>query len=132
MEEEIKQTEEEIKHDLKEEFLKNPIDEYIEHNVDKESTFKDLFESTDENVDMRTDLAHEEIILVNKIEIIDRFLKEKIGSPIYHTFLRRYMRLKFSLDRKSRAEFVDVNRKERFEQNLQRFGNFQNLSEIKK
>lgn len=111
--------------------LDNPINEYINENPDGESTFQDLFEATNDNVDLRTDLTIQEIVVVNKIKVVDKFIKEKISSFVYNDFLHYYLRFKISLDRKSRGEFVDINRKERFEQNLQRFGNFSALSKVK-
>jgi len=111
---------------------KNPIEEYFKNNADKESTFQDLFEATPENVDLRTDLSINEIIILNKIKQNCLFLGNLLKSEIYGDFFNNYLRLKISKDRLSRAEFVDINRRERFEQNLQKFGNFKALSDIKK
>jgi hypothetical protein len=112
--------------------LMNPIQEYFESNCDKESTFQDLFEATPENVDLRTDATIQEIVILNKIKQNCFFLQDKIGFEIYQRFFNQYLRLKISKDRLSRAEFVDINRKERFEKDLQKFGNFKALSDIKK
>lgn len=110
--------------------LPNHIEEYLKNNVG-ENAFRDLFEGTEENIDLRTELNENEVDCVNKIFINNEFLKAKLGSDIYHEFLINYMRLKVSFNRGSRVEFVDINRKDRFEQNLQRFGNFANLSKVK-
>jgi hypothetical protein len=112
--------------------LSNPIEEYFESNCDKESTFQDLFEATPENVDLRTDATIQEIVILNKIKQNCLFLQDKIGSEIYQRFFNQYLRLKISKDRLSRVEFVDINRKERFEKDLQKFGNFKALADIKK
>jgi hypothetical protein len=116
--------------DIKE--LSNPIEEYFKSNCDKESTFQDLFEATPENVDLRTDATIQEIVILNKIKQNCLFLQDKISSEIYQRFFNQYLRLKISKDRLSRVEFVDINRKERFEKDLQKFGNFKALADIKK
>jgi predicted acetyltransferase len=132
--EEIKQIKKAIvsENKIKRVNIQNPIEEYFKNNADKESTFQDLFEATPENVDLRTDLTINEIIILNKIRQNCLFLGKKLDSDIYGDFFNSYLRLKVSKDRLSRAEFVDINRKERFEKDLQKFGNFKALSDIKK
>ena len=115
-----------------EEIKKFPLEEYFKNNSEKENTFIELFEATAENVDLRTDLSISEILILNSMYINSKFL-EKLGlKPLYSGFLDKYMRLKISLDRKSRGEFVDINKKDRFKDKLQEFGNFKNLGEVKK
>lgn len=110
--------------------LPNHIEEYLKESVG-ENAFRDLFEATDENVDLRSELDEKELDCVNKIYINNLFLKEKIGSDIYKQFLIKYMRLKVSFNRGSRGEFVDINRKDHFETNMNRFNTFSNLSKVK-
>lgn len=105
------------------------IEEYVK-NIDSDNHFEELFEG-DVNIDLKTELNESELILVNKINQNAIFLKEKIGHHIYKDFLTNYLRFKVSYLRQSRKEFVDVNRQERFEQNLGRFNNFANLSKVK-
>lgn len=112
--------------------LINPIEEYVKNNCDKENIFLDLFEANRENVDLRTDLTIQELVIINKIKQNCAFLKKKIGAEIYGDFVNDYLRLKISMDRKSRAEFVDINRHENFKKNLEQFGNFKALADIKK
>lgn len=110
--------------------LPNHVEEYISQNLG-EQNFIELFEATDENVDLRTDVTHEELILINKLLVNNQFLKSKgLGTP-YSDFINHYLRLKVSKDRLSRAEFVDINRKERFEQNMSRFNNLKQLMDVK-
>lgn len=126
-------TETNIKPNLKkEDILKNPLEEYFKNNIDKDSTFQELFEATPQNVDLRTDLNIKELVILNKIKMNCIFLDERIKTEVYQGFFNQYLRLKISKDRLSRAEFVDINRRERFEQNLQKFGNFKALADIKK
>ena len=116
----------------KEKTLLNPIEEFIKNNTEQEPTFQTLFEIDDkENVDLKTDLSTQEIVLINKIKMNDLFIKNNLGYSPYSEFLISYMRLKVSKDRKSREEFVDINRKERFEKDLKKFGDFSNLMKVK-
>ena len=110
--------------------LFNPLQEYVKGHS-WESTFQELFEAKEDNVDLRTDLMSEEIILINKIKMNNLFLLDKMKLDIYGEFLNSFMRLKFSLERKSRSEFVDVNRRERFDQDMQKLGNFSNIAKVK-
>lgn len=110
--------------------LPNHIAEYIKTNVG-ENNFKELFEGDVFNIDLRTDLTLKELILVNRIRITDIFLKENLGFSVYSQFITDYLKLKVSLDRKSRSEFVDINRKDRFNQHLREFTTFSDLSKVK-
>lgn len=109
--------------------VKNPVEEYIRDS--EPTSFLDLFEANKENVDLRTDLIIDEIVIINKLKVFDLFIEQKLGFNLYDKFLENYLRLKISNDRLSRAEFVDINRKDRFEQNLKKFGEFANISKIK-
>jgi hypothetical protein len=117
----------------------NPIEEYFNNNTEK-STFIDLFESQinnihsfDNNISLRSDLTIDEIILIN-IAILNSNLMFDKGMKfnIYDRFINQYMRLKVSLDRKSRQEFVNINKKDNFENNLDKFNAIQHLQEVKK
>lgn len=109
-----------------------PLEEYFKNNCDKENTFIELFEANNENVDLRTDLSISEILILNAMYFNSKFLEKKGLKPLYIGFLSKYMRFKISVDRKSRGEFVDINKRDRFKDKLQEFGNFKNLSEVKK
>lgn len=128
--EEINAEIEKIKSSISKGDSKNPLEEYV-YDKGKENTFLDLFEADHDNVDLRSDLTIQEIVIINKLIVDNSFLNEKLGFNLFDEFLEHYLRLKISLDRKSRGEFVDVNRKDRFEQNLQRFNNFSNLAKVK-
>lgn len=111
--------------------LPNHIEEFMDSKA-KRSDFVDLFEAKEDNVDLRTDLSHPEIVLVNILQINAEFMNKKgLDGNIYQRFINGYKRLKVSLDRKSRAEFVDINKKERFESNLDKFNSFANLKKVK-
>lgn len=92
--------------------MTNHIEEYFaESNQSKEVlTSKELFKALPEDVDIKTDLSIQEIVLINKLKFNNLLLKQAGLSEVYKDFLNNYLRLKISLDRKSRAEFVDMNR----------------------
>lgn len=111
--------------------LPNHIEEYFDAKG-KRSDFVDLFEAKKDNVDLRTDLTIQEIVLVNVIQLNSSFM-DNLGMTenIYSKFIDGYKRLKVSLDRKSRVEFVDINKKERFENNLDKFNQIAALKKVK-
>lgn len=115
--------------------LFNPLQEYVKGHA-WESTFQELFEAEKDNVDLRTDLSIQEIVIINKLIIDNEFLNEKIKLEkiplnLFGSFINHYLRLKISKDRLSRAEFVDINRRERFDKDMQKIGNFANIAKVK-
>lgn len=92
--------------------MSNHIEEYFaEGSQSKEViTSKELFRATREDVDVKTDLGIKEIVLINKLLFNNELLKAHKLDGVYSDFLNSYLRLKISLDRKSRGEFVDMNR----------------------
>lgn len=108
--------------------LPNHIEEYINKDTDK-TPFIDLFEEGE--IDLKTDISMSEIIFLNALIYNNAFLISKnIPSP-YADFIGSYLRLKVSLDRKSRQEFVIINKKDKFEDNLTKFNEYQQLKKVK-
>lgn len=105
-----------MKKQLKEEqkLLPNHIQDYfVKVEGNKQAVHsRELFQADKSNVDVKTDLSWKEIVLINKLIFNNEFLKKKGLKPVYESFLDHYMRLKISLDRKSRTEFVAVNRQQ--------------------
>jgi len=110
--------------------LPNHIQEFVDNNPDAEK-FLELFQATKKDIDLKTELNVKELVIVNKIRIMSEFLISKKLSPIYSDYINSHMRLRVSTDRKSRGEFVDIHKKDRFEQNLKKFGDFKNLTDSK-
>lgn len=110
--------------------LPNHIEEYLQSNTG-DNAFRDLFEGKPDNIDLRTEVNENEVTIINRIFISNEFLNENGVPDIYNKFLNNYMRLKVSFNRGSRQEFVDINKKDRFENNLNKFNNFANLSKVK-
>lgn len=92
--------------------MSNHIEEYFaDASQSKEVlTSKELFRATPEDVDIKTDLSIQEIVLINKLKFNDILLKSAGLNPVYKEFVNNYLRLKISFERKSRGEFVDMNR----------------------
>lgn len=88
----------------------NPIEEYHKDNLNKELKKDELFEAKDENVDIKTDLSEERIVLVNTLHENDLFLESRGLKPVFKSYYEKHLRLLISKDRKSRAEFVEVNK----------------------
>lgn len=93
---------------------------------------KEIFRAEPENVDIKTDLSHEEIQKITTLMYNNDLLKSKQLKPVYKNFLKNYMRLKISLERKSRTEFVDINKSNDMKQGLQDLSNFKNIEDSKK
>jgi len=100
--------------------LTNPIDEYIEDSGNQKPTFSELFEVDDIDLDTKTDLSREDIKRISALYVTDEFLVSKGLKRVFKVYYEKYMRLLISLERKSRAEFVDVNKskKDEFAQGL--------------
>lgn len=117
--------------------MANPIPNHIAEYFAKEgstSAFhaRELFQATKADVDIKTDLNWQEIVLINKLYWNNEYLKRKKLRPIYENFINQYMRLKISLDRKSRKEFVDVNKGDNSQEVLDTASKFSNILGVKK
>lgn len=92
--------------------MNNHIEEYF-LEVEKDSqaqASKQIFSATDEDVAIKTEINQQEIVLINKLEMNNQFLESKGLKPVFRPFINNYMKLKISLDRKSRGEFVSINK----------------------
>ena len=110
----------------------NPIEEYFAKQEGNKEVLiaRELFKGG-ADVDLKTDLQAEEIVLLNNLMWNDNFLKSRGMRPLYESFTTSFMRLKISLERKSRGEFVDMNRSDRTEETLNRLGTLSNIKGTK-
>lgn len=110
--------------------LPDNIDEYfVKVEGSKEAiNSRELFQADERNVDIKTDLKWEEITLINKIIFHNELLKSKGLPGLYEHFLYHYMRLKISLDRKSRGEFVSINKTDKTDEALNLASNMSNIT----
>lgn len=114
--------------------LKNPIEEYFTKiETSKESiNSKAIFEAEKENLDLKTELTIQEIVILNKLEMNNIYLQSKGIKPIFSEFIKNYERLKISLDRKSRGEFVNLNKSNNTDDILNGMSNLSNIGSAKK
>jgi len=114
--------------------LPDNIDEYFTKIEGSKEAFhsRELFKAEKKDVDIKTDLLWKEIVLINKLIFNNSCLKEAGLVPVFEDFIYNYMRLKISLDRKSRGEFVSINRGDKTEEATQLLSNLSNITGAKK
>lgn len=113
--------------------MTNHIEEYFldQETDNKGRASKELFTAEDDDVDIKTDLSWKEIVLINKLLWNNKILTNYGIEPVFNEFLIKYMRLKISLDRKSRSEFVSVNQENKADDILQGFSSAVGLQKDK-
>lgn len=87
------------------------LEEYftsLEEN-EKNSASNQIF-SGEEDVDLKTELDMKEIARVNAMIVNDNFLNSRGIPSVFDMYYNPYFRLKISLNRKSRGEFVSINK----------------------
>lgn len=104
--------------------MSNHIEEYFAQiEGTKESLIsRELFKADSENIELKTHLTDEEIILINTLFFNNSILVNAGLKPVYSNWLEKYMRLKVSKDRLSRQEFVQINK--------QQFDDFKKVSDL--
>ena len=115
--------------------MPNHIQDYFASVEGNKQQFhsRELFKAEKDDVDVKTDITIDEIINIAKLKWNDEFLESKELKPVFRTYLNNFMRLKISLDRKSRGEFVSVNRgADNIEQASALASNFANINNTKK
>ena len=110
------------------------IEEYFAQVEGTSEAFhsRELFKADKDNVDIKTDLTKEEISIITSLIFNDNFLISKKLKPLFQKYYYPYMRLKISLDRKSRAEFVNINKSPSQEDVLNTASNLKNLTDVRK
>lgn len=90
--------------------LNNPVEEYFRQQ-DRKPTHSEIFEAKESDVELKTELDLNKITQVTTLFENDLFLETRLGiPPIFESYYQKFMRLMISKDRKSRAEFVEVNK----------------------
>lgn len=95
--------------------LPNRIDEYMkeQESNSKVKTSRELFTAEQKDIDLKTDLSLSDIHNINVLMVNDEILKSCGLKDVFSMYYSEFMRLKISLDRKSRAEFVTINSEEK-------------------
>lgn len=114
--------------------LRNRINEYFtEKEGNKDFLIaKEIFKADKEDVDIKTDLTLQEINYINILLYNNDYLQTKGLQPVYSDFLKNYLRLKISLDRKSRVEFVNLNKNSDIVDNQKNLNNIKDIQQTKK
>jgi hypothetical protein len=103
------------------------ISEYFNdiNDIKKHTHYDELFNANKENVDLQTELNENEIRAIAILQTNDKFLVDKGVGSVYNNYINNFMRLKISLNRQSRKEYVEVNKNENKELNAMQkiFGN---------
>lgn len=110
--------------------LKNRIQEFFSKT--EKGKGNELFRVDKDNVDIKTELSEEELRMVNTLFVNDAFLIEAGIEPVFKIYYEKFMRLKISLDRKSRQEFVKINSEDRTDQFLETASGLSNIMSAKK
>lgn len=118
--------------------MKNKIPDHIEEyfasveGSKQAMQSRELFNAEENNIDLKTELRDEEISLIATLKFNDLFLKSKGLSPLFMKYYNNYMRLKVSKDRKSREEFVKINKSDNKEDVLSMASNLSNITNTRK
>ncbi len=115
--------------------IPNRIEEFFN---DKEQTLssistKQLFSAEDSDLDFKTEVSNEEISLIERLFILDNIIEKKGLPRLYQDLINKRLRLKISLDRKSRGEFVNINKQSGdIDEDLNKLGNISNILQPRK
>lgn len=109
---------------------RQPIQEYFSES--EKGVGNELFRIDDGNSDIKSELSEQELRNVNVLMMNDDYL-ERLGiGKVYWNYYKRHLRLKVSLDRKGRSEFVQIHRKDNSDETIQKFGNMSNMLAVRK
>lgn len=105
----------------------NHIEEYFLKNDNNSTAIasKELFKS--ENIELRTDINDEEIINITKLKFNNKILQKHKLKPVFEDYINDFMKLKVSKDRKSRGEFVSINKTNNTDEVINGMGNLSNI-----
>lgn len=111
--------------------LSNHIEEYFAQQEGNKDFLvsRELFK-LDDDLDIKTELKLQEIQLITTLMFNDDILRTHGLKPVYNNFLKNYMRLKISLDRKSRGEYVQMSRPHGFDS--KNLNGIENIKDAKK
>jgi len=110
--------------------MQNHVEEYF---LDKEmSAGSELFKVTDDNSDIKSEVTEQELRLINVLKMNDNFLASKGLKPAFMNYYRYFLRLKVSLNRQGRKEYVDINKVDTSGDTIEKMGAFSNYLNSRK
>lgn len=112
----------------------DPLDQIQEEfSAMPDNTLELFTDPQGDDITLRTENNDKETILLNCLFVENELINQDLPDfDLYASFLKNFKRHKVSLKRQSRSEFVDVNRKDRFNQHLNQFANLNSLIEPRK
>src|SRR6056297_2190665 len=111
--------------------LPDHIEDYFAENEGTKESInsRELFSAENDNVDLNKNA----IPILAVLKFNDEFLKSRGLEPIFSQWVNPYMRLRISKERKSRGEFVSINKAGQDENEfLEKTSNFKNILDSKK
>lgn len=112
--------------------LEDPIDSIFENisSGDKNHSLELFKDDKKGDIALKTDLKDKELVLVVALMTENELIKKDLGDfDLFGDFLNQFRRHKVSLDRKSRIEFVESNRKPLSSDLLNEASSVKNLTE---
>jgi len=103
----------------------NHIEEYFSKN--ETQLGNELFRIDNKNLPSKTELTDDETKLVTVLKMNDNFLESRGLNPFYQSYYNNFMHLRVSKDRKGRAEYVDIHRKDNSDSTLNKLQNIKNI-----
>lgn len=100
--------------------LPNHVQEYFANT--ETQLGNELFRIDESNSDIKSEVTNEELRFINVLMMNDDFLESKGLKRIFEPYYKRFLRLKVSLDRKGRTEYVDINKRDNSDDTLKKFG----------
>lgn len=105
--------------------MKQHIQEYF--NEKSEQVGSELFRINDGDSDIKSELSENEIRLINILKANDQFLEKQNLLPVFRIYYNNFLRLKVSLERKSRREYVDINKSDNSDETISKLSNISSL-----
>ena len=110
--------------------MKNHVEEYF--NQIETGGGTELFRVSDENSDIKSEVSEQELRDINVLKMNDKFLESRGLKPVFINYYRHFLRLKISLKRQGRSEYVDVNRRDNSDDTISKMGNLSNMLNVRK
>lgn len=110
--------------------MKNHIEEFFSDQEKGSGT--ELFRVDDSNSDIKSEVTEGELRLINVLKMNDDYLKRNGLRPLFSMYYKNFLRLKISLERKGRGEFVAVNRRDNSDETIAKFGALGNIMNAKR
>jgi len=110
---------------IEEEKKSDHIEEYFSKNEIGQGN--ELFRIDDKNSDIKSELSEEEIRYINTLIMNDQYLERAGIGAVFKNYYRNFLRLKVSLKRQGRQEYVAINKRDNSDETIAKFGNLQNV-----